>query len=349
MMKAEYEVKVRGLLGPDKDDDKSITILNRCVEWTPQGIRYEADPRHVEILISQLDLANAKAVTTPGVKGALIPEEEDSHLDPSSATQFRQFIARCNFLCHDRVDIQYAVKEAAKGMANPKKSDHMKLVRIVKYLKGRPRYVMVFRPQRDVDGINGYSDSDFAGDVVSRKSTSGGTVMVGDHMVKSWSTSQSVIALSTGEAELYGLNKCGASALGLQSLLEDFGISLDIRLHTDATTGKAIATRRGLGKVRHIAVNELWLQDQVATKKVVINKLKNKFNVADILTKHLAKYDVDQIVDYLQHEFSEGRNSDAPELSLLSGQRQDHDSELHVISQDGLYRRCWCTGQATNL
>ena len=58
--------------------------------------------------------------------------------------------------------------------------------------------------------------------------------MVGDHMVKSWSTSQSVVALSTGEAELYGLNKCGASALGLQSILGDPGISLDVTLHTDA-------------------------------------------------------------------------------------------------------------------
>ena len=179
-----------------------MTILNRCVGWKSDGIHYEADPRHVEILIKQLDLANSKPVTTPGVKGAPIPEEEDSHLDPSSATQFRQLIARCNFLCHDRVDIQYAVKEAAKGMANPKKSDHMKLVRIAKYLKGRPRYVMLFRHQKDVDGINGYSDSDFAGDVGSPKSTSGGTVIIGDHMDKSWSTSQSVIALSTGEAEL---------------------------------------------------------------------------------------------------------------------------------------------------
>ena len=44
MMKKEYEVKIIGKLGPDKGDDKSITILNRCVEWTPHGIQYEADP-----------------------------------------------------------------------------------------------------------------------------------------------------------------------------------------------------------------------------------------------------------------------------------------------------------------
>ena len=205
---------------------------------------------------------------------------------------------------------------------------------------------MVFRPQRDVDGINGFSDSDFAGDVETRKSTSGGTVCVGDHMVKSWSTSQTVIALSTGEAELYALNKCGASALGLQSLLMDLGIGLDVRLHTDATTGKAIVTRRGLGKVRHIAVNELWLQEQVASKKVWINKLKNKFNVADLLTKHLSKYEVDQIIDFLQHEFAEGRNSSAPELSFLNDTNFNHDRDLHEVLQDGIRQRCWCTGQA---
>ena len=76
-------------------------------------------------------------MVTPGVKGAH-RQEDDPHLDSSSATKFRQLIARRNFLCRDRVDIHYAVKEAAKGMANPKRSDQEKLARIAKYLKGRP-------------------------------------------------------------------------------------------------------------------------------------------------------------------------------------------------------------------
>ena len=63
-----------------------------------------------QILIKQLDLANAKAVTTPGVKGALIPEEEDSHLDPSSAAQFRQFIARCGSEFEDNLRHIYTPK-----------------------------------------------------------------------------------------------------------------------------------------------------------------------------------------------------------------------------------------------
>ena len=52
MMSDEYDIKVRGQMGPDKTDDKAITILNRRVEWTSQEIQYEADPRHVKIPIT---------------------------------------------------------------------------------------------------------------------------------------------------------------------------------------------------------------------------------------------------------------------------------------------------------
>ena len=120
--KAEYDVKVRGKLGPDKADDKHITILNKCVEWTSAGLQYEPDPRHVEILLRELGMENCTPVATPGVKMAPLPEDEDQHLSASEPTKFWQTIARCNSVCQDRPDIQYAVKEAARGMANPRQS-----------------------------------------------------------------------------------------------------------------------------------------------------------------------------------------------------------------------------------
>ena len=99
--------------------------------------------------------------------------------------------------------------------------------------------------------------------------------MIGDHCVKSWSANQTVIALSSGEAELYSLTKGCSNALGLQSLLEDLGIVTGVRVMTDASTGKAIASRRGLGKLRHIATHELWIQDMVLRGKLQIIKIKN--------------------------------------------------------------------------
>ena len=184
----------------------------------------------------------------------------------------------------------------------------------------------MYRPQRDVHCINGFGDSDFAGEVETRKSTSGGMTCLGDHVVKSWSSTQTVVALSTGEAELYALNKTAAQSLGLQSLLRDLGVELDVRLHTDATTGRAIATRRGLGKVRHIAVNELWLQEQVAKNSVSIMKIKNKFNLADLLTKYFSLNEIEHIVDFMQHAFMTGRSEVAPELSLI-----DHNKTLFLL------------------
>ena len=147
------------------------------------------------------------------------------------------------------------------------------LLRIGKFLS-KPRHAVMYREQKDVFSIHGYGDSD--GKVDTRKSTSAGMICLGEHVVKSWSRTQSAIALSTGEAELYALNKAAAQSLGLQSLLADLGVNLDLRLHTDATTGRAIALRKGLGKVK--------LQERVALEKVTVHKIKNKLNLDDILT-----------------------------------------------------------------
>ena len=70
------------------------------------------------------------------------------------------------------------------------------------------------------------------------------------------------MALSSGEAEYYGLVRAGAQAIGIQSILRDLGIERRIRLKTDASVAKSVASRRGAGKIRHIEVNQLWLQEK---------------------------------------------------------------------------------------
>ena len=81
--------------------------------------------------------------------------------------------------------------------------------------------------------------------------------------------------------------------------------------------GRAIASRKGSGKNGHVAVNEPWLQEQVSNSKLVILKIKKKFNVVDLLTKYLTREEIEHIIDYLQHEYQGGRSSAAPELSIV--------------------------------
>ena len=112
--------------------------------------------------------------------------------------------------------------------------------------------------------IAAWTDSDFAVCLKSRNSrwtTSARVIMLGAHLVKSWSTNQSVIALSSGEAEYYSMVKAGGVALGVEPLMRDVGVedTGSIAIKTDASAAIGIGSRIGIGKVRHIEVNQLWL------------------------------------------------------------------------------------------
>ena len=86
--------------------------------------------------------------------------------------------------------------------------------------------------------------------------------MLGKQLVKSWSSTQSVTALLSGEAEYYGMNKGGSIGIGIKSLLEEMGVKLGLELKSDAGAALGVAQRRGLEKVRHIEISQLWLSSQ---------------------------------------------------------------------------------------
>ena len=112
---------MRGRLGPGEEDMKAIRILNRIVEWTPEGLRYEADQRHAEIIVKELGLDSGKHRSE--VPGEKLPfeEKDEEELPQSQAKMFQALTARANYLAQDRSDIQFSVEELARGMAQPTK------------------------------------------------------------------------------------------------------------------------------------------------------------------------------------------------------------------------------------
>ena len=121
---------------------------------------------------------------------------------------------------------------------------------------------------------------------------------LGEHCIKMWSSTQKSIALSSGEAEYYALVKGGSIGMGVCSMLSDFGIKVDERMYisTDSSAAKGICSRRGLGKVRHIDIHMLWLQERVQKGDIVIKKISGEENISDALTKHV---DVERMVKHL--------------------------------------------------
>ena len=136
-------------------------------------------------------------MTTPGSKLTYQDHEADKPLEKQFHTAFRGSAARGNYLSADRIDIQYASKEICRSMSTPTDQSLKALKRLGRYLGGRPRLVYTHRRQ-EVDTIDVHVDTDWAGCVRTRKSTSGGAVMLGKHAIKHWSSTQPSVSLSSG-------------------------------------------------------------------------------------------------------------------------------------------------------
>ncbi len=375
-MRAKFDIETN-IMGPGPRHEKQVRILNRIITWSEDGILYEADQRHAELLIRALDVS--KAVTTPGTRDdagragppssttpprdfvssvmsvdtgrhggrAMILEDEymanilkvsgqaadggeddqegSPLLSSSEASRYRALAARANYLALDRPDVQFAVKEIARRMAKPCEADWILLKRLARYLVGAPRAVLHFEWQSMPKGFDTYVDGDWAGCKKTCRSTSGGAIKHGWHLIKSWATTQSIVALSSGESELYALTKGAAQSLGMASLADDLGLDTTLKLHTDASATIGIVRRRGLGKLRHLNVQYLWLQDRADSGDIDVTKVAGHDNPADLMTKHLAAHDMWRHLDNLGVSIHSDRADSAPQLARCSGGSRGDD------------------------
>ena len=121
--------------------------------------------------------------------------------------------------------------------------------------------------------------------------------MLGDHCIKTWSATQGAYALSSAEAELYGMVEAVTRAKGLVSLAVELGfggLSNVVHLGTDSSAAKSFVCRRGLGRMRHLEIRDLWLQKEVRDGNVEVSKIPGDQNPADLMTKILSIADIDE-------------------------------------------------------
>ena len=139
--------------------------------------------------------------------------------------------------------------------------------------------------------------------------------MIGTHCIKTWSTTQPTVTLSSGEAEFYGVVKASGAALGQQSLLRDLGVDLPVRVWTDSSAALGICSRSGLGKLQHLETHTLWVQEKIRMGDFILMKVKGDVNPADLFTKHLSSSDrVKMLVSLFGCEYRSGRATSAPLL-----------------------------------
>ena len=236
-------------------------------------------------------------------------------LDAAQTTLFRATAARANYLALDRPDLSFCAKELCRRMSAPRQMDLLNLRRLCRYLLGSPRLVYQYPWQTPGQQLRVYSDTDYAGCIWTRRSTSGGCASVGRHLIKHWSVTQKTVTLSSGEAELGGVVKGATEAIGLRSLAHDLGLELRIELYADSAAAIGICRRTGVGRVRHLAVGQLWVQERLRTGEFTLFKVLGAKNAADLMTKHLTGPSIETHISALGLQPETGRASSAPTVT----------------------------------
>ena len=110
-------------------------------------------------------------------------------------------------------------------------------------------------------------------------------------MLLHYSRTQAGVALSSAEAELNAALKMGCEVLGISQFCRELGDNVDKKINGDSSAVKGILARRGCGKVNHLELKQLWLQEQVRSGKVEFQKMSWSMNPSDALTHHYTKED----------------------------------------------------------
>jgi hypothetical protein len=194
------------------------------------------------------------------------------------------------YLTASRPDIMFSVCMCARFQANPKKA-HLSVVKIIlRYLKHTPS-VGLWYPKGATFELIGYSDSDYDGCKIDRKSTSGGCHLLGRSLVSWTSKKQNCVALSTVEAEYITAGACCTQIIYMKQTLLDYGVVLEkVPLLCNNESAVKIANNPVQhSRTKHIDIRHHFLRDHVAKGDIILEGVRSEDHLADIFTKPLDK------------------------------------------------------------
>ena len=201
---------------------------------------------------------------------------------------YRSMIGSLLYLCASRPNIMLSVCMCARFQANPKEYHLMAVKRIFWYLVHTPNLALWY-PKGSTFELLGYTDSDYAGCKVTRKSTSETCQFIGRSLVSWSSKKQNSVALSTAEAEYVAAGACCVQLLWMKQTLKDFGCELTkIPLLCDNESAIKLANNPvNHSRTKHIDIRHHFLRDHESKGDIAIHHVSTERQLADIFTKPL--------------------------------------------------------------
>ncbi|KAJ9557526.1 hypothetical protein OSB04_012140 [Centaurea solstitialis] len=250
LMKSEYKMSMMG---------EVTFFLGLQIKQYEKGI-FINQGKYVHEMLKKFDLTSCTPMKTPMAPPLSL--DKDSKGKPVDVTLYRGMIGSLLYLTASRPDIIY--------------------------LKGTPNLGLWYSKDSGFD-LTAYSDSDFAGCKINRKSTTSGCHLLGGKLVSWTSKKQNSVSTSTAEAEYVAAGICCVQVLWLRNQLQDYDIQLSkIPIYCDNTSAIAIANNPVLhSKTKHIEVRYHFIRDHVMNGDIELHFVPTEYQFADLFTKPL--------------------------------------------------------------
>ena len=287
LMQSRYQMSMMGELS---------YFLGLQVKQTEDGI-FVSQAKYTRNLLKKFGLLNCSSATTPMATATKLDKDIGASVD---ITNYRGMIGSLLYLTASRPDIMYATCLCARFQADPREPHLTTVKRIFKYLKGTITLGLWYPRDSDFH-LTGYSDADFAGCKIDRKSTSGSCQFLGDRLVSWYSKKQKSISTSTAEAEYIAAGSCCAQILWMKNQLLDYGLNFShIPIFCDnqsaiAMTGNPVQH----SMTKHISIRYHFIREHVEEGTIELKFVPTDQQLADIFTKPLSEATFTRLVNEL--------------------------------------------------
>ncbi|CAL2243024.1 unnamed protein product [Prunus armeniaca] len=243
--------------------------------------------KYAQEVLERFRMSNCNPVQNPIVPGFKITRDAEG--ESFDSTYYKQIIGSLMYLTATRPDIMYVVSLLSRFMEKPIELHYLAAKRVLRYLKGTVDYGLFYKKGKSNELV-GFSDSDYAGDLEDRKSTSGHVFMLSSGAVSWSSKKQQVVTLSTTEAEFIAAASCACQAVWLRRILEELHCiqKKPTLIYCDNSSTIKLSKNPVLhGRSKHIDVRFHFLRDLTKAGVVDLVHCQSQDQIADILTKPL--------------------------------------------------------------
>lgn len=288
---SDKEYKVKGLVNSlmnrfeIKEEKNPNTFLGLELRQEEDSLKI-TQVNYVEKVLEKFNMENSKQADTP-CEIKITPSSKPSGMFP-----FREAVGNLLYLStRTRPDIAFSVNASSRHMENPMKDDEISIKRIMKYLVGSKTIGIVYKKTVDENKIEAFCDADYAGDVDTRRSTTGYIIFYGGGPISWSSRRQPIVAMSSTEAEYIAAADCCKELLYLKSLIEELTQKpvkaiLNIDNQSAITLMKSGVVNK---RSKHIDVRYHFIHEKVVSGEISVKYCPTNRQIADCLTKPLSR------------------------------------------------------------